>query len=81
MRHANRFAFKRDHLPNAAEYYREQGLKLYRRRRVGGRASQGGFFMLCSITRIGRARNYIAVAAIVTAAAIGILGKIWSLYG
>ena len=37
--------------------------------------------MLCSITRIGRARNYIAVAAIVTAAAIGILGKIWSLYG
>ena len=32
MRHANptrgRFAFKRDRLPNPAEYYREQGLKL-----------------------------------------------------
>lgn len=34
--------------------------------------------------KMGRARNYIAVAAIaatLTAAAIGILGKIWSLYG
>ena len=32
MRHANptrgRFAFKRDRLPNPADYYREQGLKL-----------------------------------------------------
>jgi DNA primase len=32
MRHANptrgRFAFKRDRLPNPAEYYRERGLKL-----------------------------------------------------
>jgi CHC2 zinc finger len=33
MRYANptrgRFAFRREHLPNAAEYYREQGLKLF----------------------------------------------------